>query len=29
MIKDKCIFLEQQGYTILNKDYIIKLGINV
>lgn len=29
MIKDECIFLEQQGYTILNKDYIIELGINV
>jgi hypothetical protein len=29
MIKDKCIFLEQQGYIVLNKDYLIELGINV
>ena len=29
MIKDKCIFLEQQGCIVLNKDYLIELGINV
>ena len=29
MIKDKCIFLEQQGYIVLNKDYLIQIGINV
>jgi hypothetical protein len=29
MIKDKCIFLEQQGYIVLNKDYIIGLGIDM
>lgn len=29
MIKTKCLDLEKQGYTVLNKDYLIQIGVNV